>query len=75
MKLILTHKGWIGLCPVYMTDPETDMLPHVGSRYSWLNWWLVANDWVLKTFFGPGVPILVTGQLDEPKTFNVTIES
>lgn len=74
MIITVTHKGWIGLCPVYMTDPESrNTTPHVGARYSWLNWWLSLNDWFMHLVCGPKVPILVTGELAEPQTYNVTV--
>ena len=68
----LTHKGWFGLCPVYLGEIETDC-PIVEPRRGIPDWWLMVNvevqkvairacTWVNPYWF-PTWKIKVTGEL------------
>lgn len=80
MKLIsvtYTHKGWIGLCPVYIGEPETSE-PNVDPR-DWIpDWWLHLNLWLfelagfaleaLDPTYEFAWPVHITGRLETPVT-------
>lgn len=69
-----THKGWFGICPVYVGDLETDC-PNVTPR--WENWVTTAlflvSHYSFMAFFTvadivnpdwqPGFPLLITEEL------------
>jgi len=38
----LTHKGWLGLCPIYAADLSAPD-PYVVARCDCLEWWLDVN--------------------------------
>lgn len=80
MKLIsvtYSHKGWIGLCPVYIGEPDSEE-PNIDPR-DWIpDWWLFLN---LRLFDLTGLlleaispayeftyPIQITGKLGKPVT-------
>lgn len=73
---LLTHKGWFGICPVYIGDLESDA-PFIDPRHWTLMPLLDLSELMfdvcfwLKEMTDPGVdqpwPIRVTGRLDEPK--------
>jgi hypothetical protein len=72
-----THKGWFGICPVYLADLETDcpnLTPraddwfHLGlyyvSHYAFIAFFTVAD--TINPSWQPGFPIVVTGELVVP---------
>lgn len=74
MRITLTHKGWFGLCPVFMSDPDSDS-PLVDPRH----WILAPLFWLSEFMFGlmfavmeaagadvPGWPLKITGRLASP---------
>ncbi|MBE2242453.1 MAG: hypothetical protein IAE86_06845 [Burkholderiaceae bacterium] len=82
MTLTLTHKGWFGVCPVYLADLDSDA-PLVVERH----WALVPLMLLSEACFGalfvlgslfagfePAWPISVTGELDTPVTIDVDDE-
>lgn len=70
-----THKGWFGICPVYMADPHSQS-PFVAPRSVWLDpvfsvsavlmivWFVLRGSF--SSSFEPGWPLVVTGELDVP---------
>ena len=80
MKLIsvtYTHKGWIGLCPVYIGEPDSSE-PNIDPR-DWIpDWWLSFNLTlfemlgILREALDPTFefawPIGITGVLEKPVT-------
>ena len=40
--MVFTHKGWFGLCPVYLNADEGEGMD-VAARKPWLEWWFEAN--------------------------------
>jgi len=70
-----THKGWLGLCPVYIAEPDSES-PWLAPRLLWLGWWLDFNSWALyaagtmlsssQDEFEPHWPIRITGKLEVP---------
>lgn len=77
-----THKGWFLLCPVYLSDVDSDC-PTMGPRHLWFNWWFEFNIWL-----NDGINIIIslinpkaTGflisieELPEPKTIRTTTRS
>ena len=66
-----THKGWIGLCPVYVANPNS-VSPDIDPRYP-LTEWLLYLSLGLFDFFSSltggddgSIPIKITGKLDKP---------
>lgn len=72
-----THKGWFGLCPVYLANLGSDA-PDIDERHWLLTPWMTFNGWLLNALifvksvldpdYEPAFPILVTGELAEPVT-------
>lgn len=66
-----THKGWFGICPVYMTDPKTGC-PDVAARHKYLEPLFTLSEVVydgiiyVKSYFNdvyePEWPFTVTGE-------------
>lgn len=78
-----THKGWVGLCPVYIADIDTEM-PDLTSRIPFTDWFLELNlsafDLIADAmeFFGAepqGYPIQITGVLSTPKVIAIETET
>lgn len=72
-----THKGWFGVCPVYLADIETDIGgPTVDPRHWTLEWLMDLSEAVfgvcihiraaLDASYLPMWPIVVTGELVKP---------
>lgn len=73
----LTHKGWFGLCPVYVAGPDT-ACPDVHERH----WACAPLMWISLAVFGlcfaamefidplhvPEWPLKLTGKLARPRT-------
>ncbi|MBK6742509.1 MAG: hypothetical protein IPG66_05825 [Hydrogenophilales bacterium] len=72
---VYTHKGWFGICPVWLADIDTDC-PAVWPRYG-LQFLLGASEllyggmiWLLTAMnpdAEPLFPIVITGELRRPK--------
>lgn len=72
MKATYTHKGWFGICPVYLAKIETDA-PVVEPRWRFLGCLLVLSEAVfgliiyiataINPDYEPAWPLLITGQL------------
>ncbi len=67
-----THKGWIGLCPVYIANPDSQG-PDVEPRLPCTDW-LLGLSLFLFDFFGAllhhddgSIPIRITGKLGRKK--------
>lgn len=63
-----THKGWIGLCPVYIGNKESAS-PDIDPRIPYTEW-LLHLSLAVFDFIGSvtgnddgGIPILVTGEV------------
>jgi hypothetical protein len=62
-----THKGWIGLCPVYIANRHSAS-PDIKPRYPLTEWMLYLSLWLFD-LFGPmtgsdngSIPIRITGK-------------
>jgi hypothetical protein len=69
-----THKGWIGLCPVYLANIGADA-PNVAPRLPSTDWLLHLSLWLFDqvSTTSPAadhgmIPIRVTGKLAQPIT-------
>lgn len=69
-----THKGWIGMCPVYLANIDSDG-PNVATRLPYTDWLLHLSLWLfdLASATSPAadhgtIPIRVTGKLARPIT-------
>jgi hypothetical protein len=75
-----THQGWFGICPIYIRDIETDepgITPRLDngffeflfwtSHYGFLTFFTVVD--FLAPSWHPGFPIMVTGELLVPYTY------
>lgn len=74
-KCTYTHYGWMGLCPVYIYQPEgPDTV--IDARHPWLEWlhdlsiaiFDVMNfvGSVMNPEYDEGYPLWVAGELDKP---------
>lgn len=67
-----THKGWIGLCPVLIANPNSAS-PDIDPRYPFTEWLLHLSLWLfdlvgLMTQTDDGsIPIRITGTLTTKK--------
>lgn len=73
----LTHKGWFGLCPVYLAAPDS-----AGADVHERHWVFAPLMWLSLALYGlcfaiaeamdplfePQWPLKVTGQLAKPRT-------
>lgn len=74
-EIIYTHKGWFGMCPVYLAGVETDC-PDLDVRHWSLAWLLTMSVWMLGSMiwirtamdplYDPEFPIVITGELPTP---------
>lgn len=71
---VLTHKGWFGLCPVYIGDIDAEG-PFLEPRHWTLAWLLPVSAYIYQGLMhlmelagqdGGGFPIRVTGVLPKP---------
>ena len=77
MEVVFTRTGFMGLCPVIISDTVNGEAS-VEPRWGWLNPWLLINEAAIhiiiqiknggKYIEDPDVPILITGQLKKPIT-------
>lgn len=75
MKIQFTHKGWFGLCPIYLANVDSDA-PYIEPRFMLTSWlislstfiygsciWFVS---VINPAFEPAWPMLITDELANP---------
>lgn len=76
-NVVLTHEGWLGLCPVYVAGPDS-ACPEVHERH----WVFAPLMWISLSLFGllfvlaqlidplyePEWPLKLTGKLPQPRT-------
>lgn len=68
-SVTITHKGWFGLCPVYMGDLGSDA-PFVAARSPWLEPLFDLSKGIFRIahlWFAPTWPLFVTGELTHPR--------
>lgn len=79
MKIALTHKGWFGVCPVYIGDLDGGA-PLVVERHSLLLPLFVFSELmfglVMRAMYicgaePPGWPLRLTGELDGSRVIDV----
>ncbi len=70
MQINFTHKGWFGLCPVYMADVESDSI-RLEPRIPFTGWLINFSAWVFDTLHAEAFPIMFTGELSPPKWIEV----
>ena len=72
-----THKGWVGLCPVYVQLEDFEDATSVIARSAWLEPWLTLNEIVMTTattIIGllrdreVEPVVIITSRLEEPYT-------
>ena len=72
-----THKGWVGLCPVYVQLEDFEDATPVIARSAWLEPWLIFNEIVMTTATAViGLlrdrevepVVIITSRLEEPYT-------
>lgn len=69
MSVRYTHKGWIGLCPVFIANPNA-VTPDVEPRYPLTDWLLSFSLWMFDlvgSFMqddSGAIPIRITGRID-----------
>lgn len=76
MKVTLTHKGWFGICPIYLNDPDVHEIPNLKARHWAFEPVFVLSEWIFTALFffafvinpdlEAGWPINITGTLPEP---------
>lgn len=76
-RVTYTHRGWFGLCPVFLGDVDSDT-PNVDPRHRALEWLLDLSEAAygacfalasaLDPEFVPSWPLRITGQLAHPIT-------
>jgi len=68
--MIVTHKGWFGICPAYFGDIDGDA-PLVVERHFLLTplFWFseMMMEFILLFDSNPMWALLITGELDEPR--------
>lgn len=70
-EITYTHKGWFGLCPVYLEAPHSDE-PGIEPIYPFTEWLMTLSVWASVMCFrlfdigNPRWPIRVTGELEDP---------
>lgn len=70
MKVPFTHKGWFGLCPVYIADAETDS-PLLEPRFPMTDWLIHLSAAIFDLLAAEAFPIMFTGKLNPPKMIEV----
>jgi hypothetical protein len=70
MKVPFTHKGWFGLCPVYIADADTDR-PRLETRIPMTEWLIHLSAAIYDLLAAEAFPIKLTGKLNPPKMIEV----
>lgn len=75
MKIPFTHKGWFGICPIYLADVDSDG-PRIEPRFMFTGWLIHLSTFIygsciwfitsINPEFEPRWPMLITGALDKP---------
>lgn len=78
--ITFTHKGWFGVCPVYIANLDSDM-PALAARHPWLEPLMTFSEVLLRAVAWtcvamnpdsePGWPVQVTEKLDPPLTLPI----
>ena len=74
MNITYTHKGWFGICPIYLGDIEGEC--NVTAMHDWLEWLMDVSEvlmglaisvrcW-LNPEYEPMFAMRVTGELESP---------
>lgn len=66
-----THKGWFGLCPVYIAEDDSIEGPRLEPRLPFTEWLIHLSAWVYDLLNAESFPIMFTGELDPPKLIDV----
>lgn len=70
-EITYTHKGWFGLCPVYISEPHS-VEPGIEPRYPCTDWLLDLSAFFFRAFINrpvydyPEWATRVTGELEDP---------
>ena len=70
-SVTFTHKGWFGLCPIYISEPYSEG-PTLEPRIPYTGWFLDLQADIYGIFFNlvqdedPMWPIKITGELKKP---------
>lgn len=70
-EITYTHKGWFGLCPVYIAEPLAND-PWIDARYPCTDWLIDLSALFFRVFVNRGADdyptwaIRVTGELEDP---------
>lgn len=67
MKIPFTHKGWFGLCPVYMADVETESI-RLEPRLPLTSWLINLSAFLYNLFGAEAFPITLTGEMRPAQT-------
>lgn len=71
MQIVMfTHKGWFGLCPVYMAEVETES-PRIEPRLPLTGWLIHLSAAIYSLLGAQSWPIMFTGECDPPKPIKV----
>jgi hypothetical protein len=79
----LTHKGWFGLCPVYLGDLNSES-PVVVERLAIYAPLLAFSEWMYRVAMAcvewmgsdpPGFPLVVGQKLTPPRRINIPIDA
>lgn len=65
-----THKGWFGLCPVYIADADTES-PRLEPRIPMTEWLIELSAEIYNLLMAEAFPIRFTGKLNPPKMIAV----
>lgn len=74
MLVAFTHKGWFGLCPVYIAEADSEG-PTLEPRIPGTGWLINLSTWIYNTLNSEAFPITFTGELDPPKMIDVDQET
>ena len=71
MKVAFTHKGWFGLCPVYMADLHT-ISPRLEPRLPLTSWLIHLSAEIFNLMNADGFPLRIAGELNPSKVIEVS---
>lgn len=72
MKVRLTHRGWVGICPCYISDNSPVIVPAhwVFMPLMWLSlswfWLMFTLIELIDSEYEPGFPILIASRVEPP---------
>ena len=70
MLVPFTHKGWFGLCPIYIAEPDSEG-PRIEPRFPCTAWLIHLSAWIFNVMNAEAFPIKFTGQVSPPKMIDV----